>query len=266
MFARTAVVAGRSYPSVPVTLNQQLDALLEKHKPRLARRNAPKALIVPHSSYAYSGATAAIAYRCLIPYANIIQRVAVVGLSHRVAFRGVATTSVSRFSTPLGDVCVDKEITGDLLKIPFVHQREEACEQEQSLEAHLPFLQKTLGSFKLIPLLAGGSSGETLLICLQKLWKEKDTLVIISSDLSQSHSYDDAVIVDRDTCSQIVAKKASITSPQATGFRGINALLKLVQASHFQISMLDYRNSGDTCGDNECVFGYGAFVVSENSR
>ncbi|MCP5078493.1 MAG: AmmeMemoRadiSam system protein B, partial [Psychromonas sp.] len=103
---RSAVVAGSFYPEDSEQLTAQLDSFL---KIPVSTAVQPKALIVPHAGYIYSGMVAGYAYAKIINYAESIHRVVILGPSHRVALQGCAISSYDYFSTPLGDVSVDKQ-------------------------------------------------------------------------------------------------------------------------------------------------------------
>ena len=115
----------------------------------------PKALIVPHAGYAYSGPVAARAYLTLEPGAGVVRRVVLVGPSHRVAFEGLAVPTCGAFATGLGAVPIDESAREQVLALPFVHSRDDAHRDEHSLEVQLPFLQEVLGGFIALPILVG---------------------------------------------------------------------------------------------------------------
>jgi AmmeMemoRadiSam system protein B len=119
---------------------------------------APKAIVAPHAGYAYAGAVAGRAYTLLEAGQNTITRVVLAGPSHRVAFRGLAVPSQTHFSTPLGDIAVDRAAVTAILELPQVQVLGKAHAHEHSLEVHLPFLQVSLAHFTLVPLLAGETS------------------------------------------------------------------------------------------------------------
>src|SRR5690606_20231441 len=141
-------VAGTFYPANPQQLRQMLDHYLNEAK---SEAKVPKAIIAPHAGYIYSGPVAASAYARLKNARHLIQKVVLIGPSHRVAFRGLAVSRAQTFSTPLGDIAIDEEAVQALVKLPFVEYIEQAHTYEHSLEVHLPFLQEMLDDFKLIP-------------------------------------------------------------------------------------------------------------------
>lgn len=261
MLTRTAAVAGQFYPADPASLNQKLDEFLRASETDSLGQIQPKALIVPHAGYIYSGLTAAIAYQTLIPFKDNINRVVLLGPSHRMAFYGMATASASLFSTPLGNIAVDRLAIESMKKQHYFSELDEAHRWEHSLEVQLPFLQKVLGNFELIPLAAGHCPPDEASHCLKHLWGDEHTLIVISTDLSHFHPYLEAQAIDQATCMRILQKDTQIVASQACGYCGLNGLLHTIQGRKYRIELLDYCNSGDTSGDMKRVVGYGAFAI-----
>lgn len=260
MLTRPAAVAGSFYPADAKELHAQIQQLLGNAKnPPIP--NTPKALIVPHAGYIYSGATAAAAYNTLVDSKDAITRVVLVGPSHRVATRHIATTSANYFATPFGDIAVDQDAIQTLVVSRNVVVNDEAHRWEHSLEVQLPFLQHVLTSFAIVPLAVSGDLGDTLHDCIMQFWNDPHTLLAISSDLSHFHPYHEARTRDKNTCERILQRKVGISPEQACGCTAINGLISVLQEQHSSINLLDYRNSGDTAGDKRRVVGYASFAV-----
>ena len=100
---REPAVAGTFYPDNKQVLVSDIKALMDGVSPA-ERQVSPKAMIVPHAGYIYSGQTAAIAYARLMPARHTIKRVVLLGPVHRVPVRGLALPDVDAFATPLGTV------------------------------------------------------------------------------------------------------------------------------------------------------------------
>jgi AmmeMemoRadiSam system protein B len=221
---------------------------------------APKALIVPHAGYVYSGPVAATAYAALRPFARGISRVVLLGPAHRVYVRGAALPDAGAFATPLGAVLVDEASVRALAELPFVAPSELAHAAEHSLEVQLPFLQRALGEFTLVPLAVGRCSPEEVARILEALWGGDETLVLISSDLSHYLAYEEARTVDRSTAEAILALGPdALSHEQACGATPVNGLLVQARRHRLGARLLDLRNSGDTAGPREQVVGYGSF-------
>lgn len=256
---RYPIYAGSFYPAHPQQLHALVSQLLADATCPAA---VPKAVIVPHAGYQYSGAVAAAVYQRLQAVADSIKRVVLMGPSHRVAFNGLAVTAADGYLTPLGDVPIDKAAVANLLRLPFVERIEEAHAQEHSLEVHLPFLQQVLTDFCIVPIVAGDATPDQVSQVLAQLWGGSETLIVISSDLSHFHDYATAQQLDH-TTSQLIEQLQyqAIDSQAACGSVPVRGLLKLLKQKSRSIKTVALSNSGDSAGDKQRVVGYGAYVV-----
>ncbi len=261
---REAAVAGTFYPGDPVVLRDTVDRLLADAPRPPAGAPVPRAVIVPHAGYVYSGPTAAVAYARIAAGRNIITRVVLVGPTHRVPVLGVALPGVDAFRTPLGTLPVAEAWAEDrLAKVPAACVFAETHRWEHSVEVQIPFLQRALGDVEIVPMLAGDASGEEVADVLDALWGGPETLIVISSDLSHYLGYDEAAGVDAATIAQISALDGPLNHSQACGATPINGLLILARRRGLVPTLLDARNSGDTSGDRDRVVGYCAFAFDE---
>jgi len=265
---RPSAVAGLFYPEAPETLGGQVDAFLAAAARRVpADAPTPKALIAPHAGYVYSGAIAGSAYARLRSLRDRVRRVVLLGPAHRFAFRGLAVPSGEAFDSPLGPVPLDREGLDDILGLPGVGVVDEAHRDEHALEVQLPFLQRSLGDWRLVPVVVGDASPEAVASVLERLWGGAETLIVISSDLSHYHHYSTAQKRDAKTSTAIESLASQeITAADACGARPINGLLRLAQARDMRATTLDLRNSGDTAGPRDRVVGYGAWSLTESEH
>jgi hypothetical protein len=223
---------------------------------------APKALIVPHAGYVYSGPTAALAYARLARVRSTIRRVVLLGPVHRVPVRGLALPGVDSFATPLGEIEVDQDAIATITPLPQVVVSPMAHRLEHSLEVQLPFLQSVLENFKLVPLAVGDASPAEVAQVLELLWGGEETLIVVSSDLSHFLHYRAAQTMDRETAQDIMNLNSSLTHEQACGGTPVNGLLLAARQHHLQPQLLGLCNSGDTAGDKNRVVGYAAFAFT----
>jgi len=259
---RQPAVAELFYPGNAHELGEMVDGFLRQVVPSLP--TTPKAIIAPHAGYIYSGPIAASVYAELAKSADCIKTVVILGPSHRVAFHGLAVSDADCFSTPLGLIPLDKAIIQDLLSHNLVTTLNQAHQLEHSLEVHLPFLQKIYNKIRIVPIVVGDASTQEVSQCLEAVWGDSETLVVVSSDLSHYHSYDVATQIDTNTCSAIEAFKVDeIHSENACGYLPIRGLLHYAQRLNLKVKTLDYRNSGDTAGSKDQVVGYGAYAFNQ---
>ncbi len=255
---RRPAVAGQFYPGDPRALASEVHGYLDQ-----ARGNehpAPKAIIAPHAGYVYSGPVAATAYARLASVADAVERVVLVGPSHRVAFRGLAIPSSDVFTTPLGPIPVDHDALHAIRSLPQVVVRDDAHESEHSLEVQLPFLQEVLGEFDLVPIAAGEASAEEVAEVLDRLWGGPETLLVISSDLSHYYDYETARQLDAVTTQAIEKlRPEDLNWESACGRVGVRGMLVAARRHGLRARTLDVRSSGDTAGPRDQVVGYGAY-------
>ncbi len=262
---RPAAVAGTFYPASASELRRHVDELLADAA-RLGRAPAPKALIAPHAGYVYSGPIAASAYAQIASQRSRIRRVVLLGPAHRVPVRGLALPGVQRFTTPLGDVAVDAGAVAALRDLPQLVESPLAHAAEHSLEVHLPFLQRLLGDFSLVPLVVGDATPEEVAAVLDRVWGGDETLIVVSSDLSHYLPYDNARRIDRDTVDRLLALDVTLDHERACGATPVNGLLLAARRRGLRAELLDLRNSGDTAGDRRRVVGYAAVAFRQTGQ
>ena len=264
MSTRPAAVAGMFYPDDPQVLDRTVREMLANAETdsETDRMPPPKALIVPHAGYVYSGPIAATAYRCLLPVAHRIRRVVLLGPAHRVYLKGMAFPSVDTFTVPTGSVPLNRPAMDAALALPGTGISDEAHAQEHSLEVHLPFLEAVLGAFTLVPIVVGDCSAEAVARVLDELWGGDETLIVVSSDLSHYHPYAEARQFDARTTDRILHLSTHLAGEEACGANAINGLMLAARHHDLSVRVLDVRNSGDTAGDRHQVVGYGAYALS----
>lgn len=255
-------MAGYFYPADAAELRNEVGRLLDV-APKLPDAVAPKALIVPHAGYVYSGPIAARGYARLAPAAGQIRRVVLLGPAHRVPVRGLALPEAAGFASPLGEVALDQRAAAAIADLPQVQVSEAAHALEHSLEVHLPFLQTVLGDFQLVPLVVGRATPAEVAAVLERLWGGPETLIVVSSDLSHYLPYDEARETDAESVARMLQLEAGLSHEQACGAAPVNGLLVFARSRGMRAELLDLRNSGDTAGDKSRVVGYAALAFHE---
>ena len=259
---RSPAVAGAFYPADESELISSVDAMLDSvHDDGWA----PKVIIAPHAGHIYSGSVAACAYSRLKKADPPIRQVVLLGPSHRVGFNGIAVPTSTAYMTPLGEIPIDSAAIRKVLGLGGTGFLDEAHAQEHSLEVHLPFLQRVLASFTLVPLVIGDAKKEEVAAVLNELWGGPETLIVISTDLSHFHPYEEARKIDAKTSAKILALDASLVGEEACGCRPLNGLLHLLKNKGLKVEQVTVQNSGDTAGTKDRVVGYGAYVVMEKA-
>nr|WP_243388641.1 AmmeMemoRadiSam system protein B [Bifidobacterium scaligerum] len=242
---RPAAVAGSFYPDDRTALKRlishQLDygrALMKQLEPELPA-GCPKAVIVPHAGYVYSGTTSSLAYALLERGRGVVKRAVIIGPTHRVPVRGVACSSADTWQTPLGQVPVDTDAERKALNLlgarrvsvsaPALIVNDPTHAREHAVEVQIPFLQTIFGpDLTIVPLNAGDASPEAVGDVLRALWGGPETVVIISSDLSHYHPQEYARQLDEKTIDDIAHCRLPIHPRRACGAHPINGLLDVL--------------------------------------
>jgi hypothetical protein len=275
---RGPAVAGLFYPKAETDLTKQIDEYLAEAKPEPIKNL--RALVCPHAGYEYSGKIAASAYKQLV--GRDFDTVIVLGPSHYAIFTGAAVTSADACETPLGIIPVSP-LAAELGKIqPFAINppcsvmqpnwssestkkqpdfgKNEADTWEHSLEVQLPFLQRTLKKFSIVPVVYGEVDPEAAAKVLTKFIDDR-TLVVVSSDLSHYYPYETAKVLDT-ACVKAICDLDTkrMTQQEACGKVPILTLMEIARQKGWKAKLLDCRNSGDTSGNKDAVVGYAAIA------
>ena len=251
MTTRKPAVSGMFYPSDKAELDSMIDKFLD-NVPEIKLEKELKAIIVPHAGYIYSGQVAAYAYSLLKKYRDRIKKVIMLGPSHQVYFSDAASDVNEYWESPLGKV---KVMENKLRKLEEPHVK------EHCLEVQVPFLQKILKDFEILPMVAGDADPKKISKCIEPLLNE-DTVLIISSDLSHYNSYDDAVGIDKNTNIGINNLDYDKIEQEgdACGKIPILVLIDIAKKLKWKCKLLDYKNSGDVTNTKDGVVGYSSFV------
>lgn len=262
---KAPAVAGVFYAANPEQLQQEIGHYLDVGYDLGEKR--PKILIVPHAGYQYSAKVAAKAYVELgNKSAKKIKRVVVVGPSHYVALQGAALPSHDFFLTPLGRIPVDQVAVNDLKKNPLFKVNDKAFVKEHSVEVQLPFLQKVLDDFTIVPIVYGNAEAKELANALEPYARDPETAIVFSADLSHYYDAADAEEIDRGTAKLIENNHPQVNNEMSCGATGINAALILAQKMQMNSQLLDMTHSGNVNGDMSKVVGYGAWMFGEEKK
>lgn len=257
---RPPAAAGRFYPDDPDELRAAVDGLLDAAGPTSGP--VPRALIVPHAGYGYSGPVAASAYATVRGAAARLRRVALLGPAHFVPLAGAVVPVAEAWRTPLGDVPIDLGLRR-VAQGAGAAADDEPHEPEHAIEVQLPFLLRLLGpDLRVLPVAVGASTADTVAGLIEALAAEAD-LVVVSTDLSHYHDLAAARRLDRRTAEAVTARDPdAIASEDACGVFALRGLVEAARRDDRSIRLLDLRTSADTAGDPRRVVGYGAFAVA----
>lgn len=264
-FPVEAGVAGTFYPADKAKLSKDIDGYLKGYK-LIGGAGDLVAIIVPHAGYDYSGRVAGYAYKQLTN--KNFDTVIIMGPSHYGVFDGISVLPKGEYGTPLGKVKIDEEMAAKLMsystKISYV---KELWQKEHSVDVQVPFLQKTLKNFKIVPLIFGYQSFDNCNVLADAIIRsigKKKVLLVASTDLSHYHTSEvagtmDAVAIDAISKGDVslLADRLSSRECEMCGFGPVITTMLVSEtlgANSYEI--LKYGDSGDVTGDKSAVVGY----------
>jgi len=268
---RKPVASGTFYPENPDELKAQVEKLLAEADDVTVSGNIV-GIISPHAGYAYSGAVAAAAYRAL--EGKKYDTVIIIGTSHKYPFDGASIYNKGPYSTPLGEVPLDKKMI-ELIKSKsdMIVFDADAHKDEHSIEVELPFLQSILGSFKLVPIVIGDQNFKTCAVLAQAIVEStagKDVLIVASTDLSHYHPREEAAVYDT-LFKELLEKNDPVRlydalnsgRCEACGGGAVVTLLLAANAMGYStVTIAKTDDSGTETGDTASVVGYLSAIVS----
>jgi AmmeMemoRadiSam system protein B/AmmeMemoRadiSam system protein A len=269
-------VAGWFYPRDKDALGQQIEGLLQKAVPEEFKGDI-FCLISPHAGYEFSGQTAAFGYKLI--QERDYKTVVILGPSHYYGFNGISVYAKGIFRTPLGDLMIDSDFTQKIINpssgISFIP---EPFEREHSVETQLPFLQKALSGFKIVPIVVGYCDFKTLRNFADGLVKaigqRKDVLLVASTDLTHSYDYQETEIFDKLNLSYLEKMSAEDlydklkegTAQMCGGLPVVAAMLAAKTLGHNKLKILSYTNSARVTQrkiKGEWTVGYVSAVIDQ---
>lgn len=263
MSERKLAVSGQFYPDDQKELQRYLEhfnKVLEDNNIILDEKLQPRAIIVPHAGYIYSGFTANIAYK-YIP--NDAENIIVIGPSHRYGFDGASIALYDTYPTPFGDLQINKKLSQELMdQFEFLNFYDEV-HKEHSTETQFPFIKYYTKDKKVLEIIYSKCDYENIAKIIEKLLKDPKNFIVISTDLSHFYTLDEAKQKDIQCISAISSNdiKSFNNDCEACGLIGVKALITVTSQLGYKIKLLDYRTSADVSNDNQSVVGYSSFVV-----
>lgn len=264
MSTRAMSVAGSFYPSTATEINgfiRQFNSIIESHPDIITKFSALKgnALIVPHAGWVYSGFTANVAYRILSN--SVFKTIIVIGPSHRVGFEGVSISDLTRYQTPLGELEIDKQMVKELKEtfaLPYLPQ----AHHEHSTEVQMPFIKHYFPDVQIIELVYAYAHPSQLEPIIEYCMMQRDTAIVISTDLSHYYDLSQAQKLDS-ICLEAIQEENTDKLHQgceACGMIGVEAMLNVAKNRDLNTMILDYRTSADASQDTSRVVGYASVL------
>lgn len=264
MNIRTASVAGSFYPNNCEEIKRYIEhfnTILKNSDYGIETNIKPKAIIVPHAGYIYSGFTANIAYR----YTQNIEpkRVVAIGPSHNVFLNGASVALFEKYQTPCANLEIDMAYSAELIKkFDFLHF-DEKVHAEHSTETQFPFIENYIKNISVVEIVYGKIDPPSLSKLMDFILNDDQNLLIISTDLSHFYSQSEANKIDN-ICLHAIADmdiKAFNNGCEACGIIGVKALMESAKKMGLQTKILDYRTSADASRDTTRVVGYVSALI-----
>ncbi|MBI5376090.1 MAG: AmmeMemoRadiSam system protein B [Candidatus Schekmanbacteria bacterium] len=260
---RESPIAGSWYPGEGKALARQIDGFLQKAK--CEDKETPFILISPHAGYFYSGQVAAFAYKQV--EGKSFDKVVIIAPSHYHPIRGAALFGSGAFRTPLGLVDIDEDICRKLIEGDNIFKDEpRAHSEEHSLEIQIPFLQRAIGNFKMVPILSieRDMKNCTRIASAIKEIADEKTLIVASSDLSHFYNQKQALKLDSKVIEAVKELDTegfyqNVNSGECEACGSTPILIALLIAGMFpnpKSKIYCHATSGDISGDFDRVVGY----------
>lgn len=258
MSERKLAVSGTFYPDNKDEITRYIEhfnKVLEENNITIDTTINPRAMIVPHAGYIYSGFTANMVYR-YIP--KTVKNIIVIGPSHKFAFSGVSVALYDSYPTPFGDLDINTNLTQQLIdRFDFVGFNEKVhC--EHSTETQFPFIKYYTNDVKVVEMVYSDCDFNNIVKVIEYLLNNQENLVVISTDLSHFYTLNEANLKDSICLEAIQKKDLSLLTKgcEACGMIGVKAILQVANNLKLDTKIIDYRTSADTSNDRSSVVGY----------
>lgn len=263
MSEREMSVVGTFYPESKEEIEKYIEYFNQNFSLKEDIGLIPRAVIVPHAGYIYSGFTANLAYN--LASQQEFKRVIVIGPSHKVFINGASIALYDEYQTPLGNIKIDQEYSLKLKeKYSFLNFSNNA-HQEHSTETQAPFIKNYYDGLEIIEIVYGKVDFKELSILIDELLEDKNNLIVISTDLSHFYTLEEANKRDSVCLNAIIEKDLEMFNEgcEACGMVGVKAMIDSSLKNDLKTKMLYYCTSYDRTKDDKSVVGYTSFLIGE---
>jgi AmmeMemoRadiSam system protein B len=255
---RESTFSGSFYPDNKNKILEFIADCETKQNSKIVKNGKPKAIIVPHAGYIYSGGTANHAYQKI---EGNFARVVVIGPSHRVLFDGMSISKYDSYKTPLGDINIDNDYIAELENIFNLNFYQNA-HQEHSTETQAPFIKHYLPDSKIVEIIYSDENRQDMIDIIEHILKDNNNLLVISTDLSHFFTLQEANKIDALSIKAIENLDFnSFNKCEACGKIGVSALLSVAKKQNLTSKIVDYTTSYKTNGDDSSVVGYLSAII-----
>jgi len=265
MQIRKAVVSGSFYPNDEKEINKYIEHFNQSFsidEDSSLKKITPRAIISPHAGYIYSGFTANLAFN-LSSRKHNFKRVIVIGPSHKVYLQGASIALYEEYETPLGNIKIDLEYSKRLKEKYDFLVFDEELHYEHSTETQAPFVKKYFNDLEIIEIVYGKLDYKLLSNLINELLEDKDSFIVISTDLSHFYTLDEAKKLDNICLNAIIKKDLELFEKgcEACGMTGVKAMISSCLRNNLTTKMLHYCTSYDRSKDDSNVVGYTSILI-----
>ena len=249
--------SGAFYPDNEKEILRYFD-FFNKTSKKVSTKLKPKAIIVPHAGYIYSGKSANYVYEIVSKYEY--KDVVVIGPSHRYYLDGASISKYDLYETPLGELTINKKLVNSLQEEYAWLNFDENAHMEHSTEVQMPFIKKYINT-QVIEIVYGKLFHNELSSLIEKLIND-EVLVVISTDLSHFYNLEEANKLDKKCIDGILNKDMKTLNDdcEACGIVGVKALVQASTNLGLEVEFIDYSTSYDATKDKNRVVGYSSFI------
>ena len=260
MLIRKPAVEGTFYPSDPKEVMEMINSFDSQVKLSDEATSKPRILISPHAGLFFSGLTATYGYKLVANYKY--DRIVIFAPSHRVYFDGMSAAKYDSYLINGKNITIDTEFTDKISNKFNLEFIEQAHRDEHSAEIQFPLIDHYFPKVKVSTFVYSGYEPQELSKVINHILSEyKDTLIVISSDLSHFHPYDICTKIDKGLIEGVVElDQNKVSEGEACGMIGIKASVESSLKNSLKPIVLDYRNSGDIIPDKDSVVGYASIA------
>jgi hypothetical protein len=266
---REAAVAGQFYPGWPAELKETIGYMTSREEAKID----VVGVVSPHAGYIYSGAVAGAVFSRI----KFTDTFILIGPNHRGAGRPFSITTAGRWKTPLGEVGINAELAGAILKASGHLEADTlAHRHEHSLEVQVPFLQYFKPGVKIVPILLSHARpdvyeeiGRAVIQGLRETGEQ--AVIVASSDMTHYEPHEKAKAKDRLAIDTILALDADelvrCIAEHDISMCGYAPVISLITAAKElgarKAELVKYQTSGDSSGDYSSVVGYAGIIISK---
>jgi AmmeMemoRadiSam system protein B len=217
----------------------------------------PRAVIVPHAGFLYSGFTANFTYRLLQEKSADKKRLIVIAKSEKARFEGISGSFYKKYKTPCGKLKIDIEYL-DMLRTSCGVGFVEDAHKESATEVQMPFIKHYLSDLKVVELLYDVVEEDSLENLLELCLADEENVVIVCTDLGDLQEQKELGIIDATYLNAISMLESDRLHEgcNASGLVVLKALIESAKKIALKPQILNYQTSSINTGERVSIEGH----------